>query len=58
MYGTGWRPSLWALALLAFIYVNTVPINTKCGFISIETTLGLAGLDFLVQHSQNTPFCS
>ena len=53
-----WWPSLWALALLALIYVNTVSIDSKCGFITFETTMGLAGLDFLIQRSQNTPFCS
>ena len=58
MYGPRWRPLLWALALLAFRYVNTAPIDAKCGFKSVETTLGLAGLDFLVQRSQNTLFCS
>ena len=58
MYGARWRPSLWVLALLALIYVNTVSIDTKCGFITVETTLRLAGLDVLVQRSQNMPFCS
>lgn len=44
--------------LFLYNYVDTVPSDTKCGFTSVETTLGLDGLDFLVQCNQTTLYCS